>query len=100
MANILHARRIDPRMGDWLETAEASDDVAAANLRHIRRNFERTAKVPVALAAELAKTTSLAHRVWAQARADEDVAAFLPMLEKVVDLRREEAAAIHKFEVH
>jgi carboxypeptidase Taq len=94
MANILHARRIDPRMGDWLETAEASDDVAAANLRHIRRNFERTAKVPAALAAELAKTTSLAHRVWAQARADEDVAAFLPMLEKVVDLRREEAAAI------
>ncbi|MEO0905684.1 MAG: carboxypeptidase M32 [Pseudomonadota bacterium] len=94
MANILHARRIDPKVGDWLETAEAADDVAAANLRHIKRDFERTAKVPAALAAELAKTTSLAHRVWAQARADEDVAAFLPMLQKVVDLRREEAAAI------
>ncbi|MEL7180930.1 MAG: carboxypeptidase M32, partial [Pseudomonadota bacterium] len=67
MANILHARRIDPKVGDWLETAEAADDVAAANLRHIKRDFERTAKVPAALAAELAKTTSLAHRVWAQA---------------------------------
>ena len=94
MANILHARRIDPRVGEWLEKAEATDDVAAANLRHIKRSFERTAKVPAALAAALAKTTSLAHRVWAQARADEDVAAFLPMLQKVVDLRREEAAAI------
>ena len=94
MANILHARRIDARVGEWLEKAEAADDVAAANLRHIRRSFERTAKVPAALAAELAKTTSLAHRIWAQARADEDVAAFLPMLQKVVDLRREEAAAI------
>ena len=94
MANILHARRIDPRVGDWLSKAEPVDELAAANLRHIKRSFERTAKVPAALAAELAKTTSLAHRVWAQARADEDVAAFLPMLQKVVDLRREEAAAI------
>ena len=94
MAGILHARRIDPRVADWLEAAEATDDVAAANLRHIRRDYERTAKVPAALAAELAKTTSLAHRVWAQSRADEDVPAFLPMLQKVADLRREEAAAI------
>ncbi|SIT78143.1 carboxypeptidase Taq Metallo peptidase. MEROPS family M32 [Yoonia rosea] len=94
MANILHARRIDPRIGEWLETAQATDDVAAANLRHIRRDYERTAKVPARLAAELAKTTSLAHRVWARARAEEDVAAFLPMLQKVVDLRREEAAAV------
>ncbi|KQB98012.1 peptidase M32 [Loktanella sp. 1ANDIMAR09] len=94
MANILHARRIDPRIGEWLETAQATDDVAAANLRHIRRDYERTAKVPARLAAELAKTTSLAHRVWARARAEEDVAAFLSMLQKVVDLRREEAAAV------
>ncbi|WP_400088355.1 carboxypeptidase M32 [Yoonia sp. R78084] len=94
MANILHARRIDPRIGEWLETAQATDDVAAANLRHIKRDYERTAKVPARLAAELAKTTSLAHRIWARARAEEDVAAFLPMLQKVVDLRREEAAAV------
>jgi len=94
MANILHARRIDPRVGEWLETAEAADKVGAANLRHIRRDYDRTVKVPAALAAELAKTTSLAHRVWAQARAEEDVAAFLPMLQRVVDLRRQEAAAV------
>jgi carboxypeptidase Taq len=94
MANILHARRIDPRVGDWLAKAEPRDDVAAANLRNIKRNFERTAKVPATLAAELARTTSLAHRTWAQARADEDVAAFLPILQKVVDLRKQEAAAV------
>ncbi len=94
MANILHARRIDPRVGDWLAKAEATDDVSQANLREIRRDFERTSKVPAKLAAELAKTTSLAHRVWAQARADEDVASFLPILQKVVDLRKEEAAAV------
>ncbi len=50
--------------------------------------------MPARLAAELAKTTSLAHRIWAQARADEDVAAFLPILQQVVDLRKEEASAV------
>ncbi len=94
MANILHARRIDPRVGEWLATAEPVGDVAAANLRHIKRNYERTTKVPAALTAELVRTTSLAHGVWAQSRADEDVASFLPILQKVVDLRREEAAAV------
>ena len=94
MANVLHARRVDPRIGEWLETAEAADDVAAANLRQIKRSYTRTMKVPATLAAELAKTTSLAHRVWAKAREEEDVAAFLPMLQKVVDLRKEEAAAV------
>lgn len=94
IANVLHARQTDPRVGEWLERAVAADAVAAANLRHIRRSYARTMKVPARLAAELARTTSLAHRVWAQARADEDVAAFLPMLDKVVALRREEAACL------
>jgi len=98
MANVLHAYQTDPRIGDWLERAEAAgagkDPVAAANLRHIRRSYTRMLKVPARLASELAKVTSSAQRVWAQARADEDVAAFLPMLEKVVALRREEAACL------
>ena len=94
MATVLHARRIDPRIGGWLQTAVAEDDVAKAQLRHIRRSFERTAKVPAQLAAAIARETSRAHRIWAQARADEDVAAFLPALDKVLSLKREEAAAI------
>ncbi len=94
MSRVLHARRIDSRVGEWLEKAEAADDVAAANLRLIRREFEKTARVPADLAAEIARTTSLAHRVWATARADEDVAAFLPVLAQVVALMREKAAAL------
>jgi len=94
MASVLHARRVDPRVGEWLARAEATDEVATANLRHIRRSYERTAKVPAKLAEELAKTTSLAHRIWAKARAEEDVASFLPLLERVVKLRQEEAAAL------
>tara|TARA_R110002167_G_scaffold4572_2_gene21550 strand:+ start:73322 stop:74836 length:1515 start_codon:yes stop_codon:yes gene_type:complete len=94
MANVLHARRVDPRVGDWLAQAEGFDDVARANLRHIRRSYERTAKVPAKLAAEIARTTSLAHRIWASARAHEDVASYLPVLANVVALRQEEADAL------
>ncbi|RYH03116.1 carboxypeptidase M32 [Salipiger sp. IMCC34102] len=94
MAGVLHARRIDPRIGDWLARAEPADEVSAANLALIRRDFERTAKVPARLATALAQETSRAHRIWAQARAEEDVAAFLPALSRVLDLRREEAACV------
>ena len=94
MASVLHARRTNPQVGEWLAKAEATDDVARANLYHIQKDYDRTMRMPSDLAEELAKTTSLAHRVWAQARADEDVASFLPMLEKVLKLRREEAAAV------
>jgi carboxypeptidase Taq len=94
MASVLHARRVDQRVGEWLEKAKATDEVAASNLRHIRRSFERTAKVPAKLAEEIAKTTSLAHRIWAKARAEDDVATYLPVLDKVVKLRQEEAVAL------
>jgi len=94
MAGVLHARHTDPRIGDWLESITPETDVEQANLRHLRRSYERTVKVPARLATELARTTSLAHRVWAKARAEEDVKSFLPLLEQVVALRREEAAAV------
>jgi carboxypeptidase Taq len=91
---MLHERRMNPRIGEWLALAEPRDAVDAAKLRHIRRDYDRATKLPESLAAELARTTSIAHGVWAEARANDDVAAFLPMLEKVVDLRRQEAACL------
>lgn len=94
MAEVLHARRVDSRIGDWLAKAAASDDVSAANLREIARDFARNTKVPADLAIEIARTTSKAHRVWADAREAEDVAAFLPMLSHVIALRQQEAAAL------
>ncbi len=94
MASVLHGRRTDPRIGAWLEAAEPTDEVEAANLRHISRDYARNAKVPERLAVALASTTSRAHRIWADAREAEDVAAFLPILKEVIALRQEEAAAI------
>ena len=94
LEGVLHARRTDTRLGEWLADAEALDDVAKANLREIRRRYERNLRVPSRLASELARVTSRAQGIWAEARRSEDVAAFLPVLEEVVRLRREEGQAI------
>lgn len=94
MESVLHARRTDPRVGEWLETAEAPDAAGAAQLRLIRRSYTRAVKVPADLAAALARLTSRAQGIWAGARAGDDFAAFAPTLEEVVRLRREEAAAL------
>ncbi len=94
MEGVMHARRTDPRIADWLEAADPGDDAGRAALRLIRRSYDRMTKVPSALAQELARVTSLAQGVWAQARADEKVADFLPTLAEVITLRREEAACL------
>ncbi|RGP39264.1 carboxypeptidase M32 [Pseudotabrizicola alkalilacus] len=94
LEGVLHARRTDPRIAEWLAQAEAADAVAAANLRHIRRSYERQVKVPGPLAQALARVTSRAQGIWAEARSRDDVAAFLPILAEVIKLRREEAACL------
>lgn len=91
MEGVLHARRTDPRIGEWLERAVAADDVAAAHLRHIRRSYDRMVKVPARLAQEIARVTSKGQGVWAEARSNDDVASFLPTLAEVIRLRQEEA---------
>lgn len=94
MEAVLHARRTDPQVGDWLAEAEAPDEVAAAQLRQIRRAHDRARKVPADLATALARLTSRSQGIWAAARAADDFAAFAPTLEEVVRLKREEAAAL------
>ena len=94
MEGVLHARRTDPRMVDWLAAAEPAGPVEAAHLREIRRSVERATKVPGRLAAEIARVTSKAQGIWAEARAADDLAAFLPTFEQVLRLKREEGAAL------
>ncbi len=94
LETVLHARRTDARVGDWLAAATPETQADAAHLREITRSFERASKVPADLAAEIARVTSVAQGIWAEARAAEDVAAFLPTLQEVVGLRRQEARAI------
>lgn len=96
LTSVLHGRRMDPRVGEWLAGIDVAslDDVGRAQVREIKRSFERATKVPGELAARLARVTSESQGKWAEARASEDVASFVPVLEEVVTLKREEGAAL------
>ena len=94
MEGVMHARRTDPRVGEWLAAADPKDDYERAFVRLVKRSYDRTTKVPSDLAQELARVTSTAQGIWAQARAAETVADFLPTLSTVIGLKRQEAACL------
>ncbi len=94
LEGVLHARRTDPRVGDWLAGAVPDSPEADAQLRHIQRRYDRSVKVPARLAAEIARVTSVAQGIWAEARAANDFKGFVPTFQRVVALKREEGAAL------
>lgn len=100
LAGLTHDRRIDPRIGERLSEVEASDLVRdplspeAVNVRELRRHYDRATKLPKTLVAALAKTATHAQRHWAEARAKNNFAHFLPWLEKMIALKRDQAECL------
>ncbi|MFN0133669.1 MAG: carboxypeptidase M32 [Phycisphaerales bacterium] len=99
LAGLLHDRTVDPRWNDLLAAAEASSLVAdsdspvAANVRELRREHDRQARLQRRLVEERARVTTIAQRAWVDAREESDFSRLLPHLEQIVALAREEAAA-------
>lgn len=96
LSTLQQQHRSDTEIGELLaaiEPAELTDDERAV-VREIRREYERDVAVPMELSRELSETTSEAVRAWQQAKAENDFDRFESHLEDVVELKREEAAAI------
>lgn len=78
-----------------LEEAEAANDgqdpKLSANLRELRREFDRSCKLPVALVARESTATSLAKHAWAEARKQADFSTFAPHLVALLEIAREKA---------
>ena len=78
-----------------LEEAENSnpgtDPKLSANLRELRRKFDRATKLPVELVARDSRTNSLAKHAWSDARTRSDFTTFAPHLETLLGIAREKA---------
>jgi carboxypeptidase Taq len=69
----------------------AYDSVEASLIRVVKQDYDDQVKLPTALVAEISRETTLAHEVWAKARANNDFAAFQSTLEKLFELARKAA---------
>ena len=92
LGRLAHEQFISEETGKLLDAAAAelngaapdSDD--ASLVRVVRRNWDKATRVPSALAAELARAASLGQEAWAAARANSDFKAFVPYLERNLEL--------------
>lgn len=97
LARISHEMFTSDETARLLEDAAAElngadyDSDEASMVRVIREDYEQDARLPAALVAELASLTTLAHEVWAHARATNDFRHFQPSLERIVELTLEVA---------
>lgn len=96
IATLAHERFTDPAVGDWIAHCEsnadlASDGVQVADVRELRRDWDRATRLPASLVAEITETSSRALQAWKQARADSDFEAFRPWLGKQLELQRRKA---------
>ena len=100
LAGMVHERITAPQVGEWLAQVEGSAlisdrlSVEAVNIREVRRDYDLATKLPKSLVEEMARVTTMAQQVWGEARKASDFELFRPHLEKVVDLKLQEAAAL------
>jgi carboxypeptidase Taq len=94
IGRIAHERFTDSEIGrllDSLTEFEAQHDYAsfeASLVRVVRRDWEKARKVPAELRAEMSRASSLGQTAWVEARKNDDYAAFVPVLQRNLDLRR------------
>jgi carboxypeptidase Taq len=90
---ISHKHLTAPQIADLVAEAESESDALdewqRANLREMRRRRVHAAALPDALVEEESHACSECEAVWRNARAQNDFAAVLPLLERVLRLERE-----------
>jgi len=96
IAQLCHERLIDKRTGELLQQAEAEtlSEEQRANVKGIRRLYDRAVKMPTELVVALAKATSAGQNAWEPAKQTSNFAGFKPFLETILKLKREEAQAV------
>jgi carboxypeptidase Taq len=83
----------DPEVGRLLDALEPwaaeqdPDGRAARTIRWVRRDFEKSVRVPAALAAEMSRAKATGQQAWEEARAADDFAPFRDALAHHVELR-------------
>jgi carboxypeptidase Taq len=106
VAGQLHRQWTDKKFGDQLDELAAkldladvsndraaSDDMAVTIFR-LKRQRDKRVKLPQLLVEELTRATLRGQHVWREARQKNDFPTFRPLLERIVELKRQQAEAL------
>ncbi len=98
VAAVKHQRMTSPELQDVLATcAEAPEDsILAAQVRCARLEVDRAVRMPESLVREIAQARSTGGANWQKARAESDFSMFEANLRRLIELRRQEAAAMQQ----
>jgi carboxypeptidase Taq len=96
LSAVEHDLLTDDEIGDLLADLESRELTAdqAAVVREVRRDYDRSVRVPTELVERISRKTSGALPVWEQAKAEDDWDAFAPYVRELVDLKRQYAEHI------
>jgi len=98
LAELSHKRFVNDETHNLIVAAETEaasldpDSIQARLVKYCRRDYDKATRVPAAKVAEFAQVTAVSQEAWARARSENNFAAFLPHLERVIELRREYAS--------
>jgi carboxypeptidase Taq len=101
---VAHERFIDPSLGRLLESEAARlngtdpDSDEARIVAVSRRRWNKARRVPVDLAADLARAHSIGQEAWVAARAASDFGAFVPYLARNFELARRYVECFDEYE--
>ena len=94
LAGIHHRQATAPEIADWIAAAEneALNEEQQAALRELKRAYINLTCLPAEFVERQTKARMRSEQLWRDLRAKNDWASFLPALEGVITLVREEAA--------
>ncbi len=96
ISKVIQEKYCAPQLGEAISACEAQDESPeqAAVVQALKRDREKLQKIPPSLTEAIARTTSLTQQAWSEARPRNDAAGFNVWLEKIVDLRLQEAECL------
>lgn len=95
MSVLIHQRKTSKHLGNLIEesadvaAAAPHDSYEAGLVRLARRQYEMDVRIPSDLAGRIAQAQAEGFGIWREARAASDFKAFLPSLQKQIELRKE-----------
>jgi len=91
LSRMAHETLTSDAMRAAVDATQPENEDEAAMVRVVRRRIDLATKIPTALVEEKSRLASKAHEDWVAARRNNDFASFVPTLERMFEIARQEA---------